>query len=432
MTAHGCAPVMSRWLLVAVVAAGCLAGLGCQTTPGLMAVPNVYALRGDNPFDETPLAQRVNPVPVLYATDRAAAPLADGRVAYTAHRAPSLAVGVAAVTFGAEDLPWETLVAQSLASRRTESVAPSVLGYTEHTRYPTGAMYIEAFEGRPDQQAALEAEVAVADRVLHRLVAEALRGSQSKTAHVFVHGYNVRFDEAVTTIAQIWHFLGRDGLPVAYSWPAGRGGVRGYTVDRESGEFTVTHLKRFIESLARSPEVEKINLIAHSRGTDVTATALRELFLQYGRDPARMQRELKLNEVILAAPDLDVDVVNQRLAAEGVLQAPRRLTVYISERDRAVSLAGWVFESTLRLGTLPIALLTPGELRVIEGIPAFELINTQVKRVDPFGHSYFYQSPAVSSDVIMLLRHNAPPGSPRRPLEPLGHNLWLLRDGYPG
>ena len=36
-------------------------------------------------------------------------------------------------------------------------------------------------------------------------------------------------------IAELWHFLGRQGVPILYTWPAGFGGLRGYTRDRESG-----------------------------------------------------------------------------------------------------------------------------------------------------------------------------------------------------
>jgi esterase/lipase superfamily enzyme len=66
-----------------------------------------------------------------------------------------------------------------------------------------------------------------------------------------------------------------------YSWPAGQAGLlRGYSGDRESGEFTVFHLKEFIRTIAAIDEVEKINFSAHSRGTDVILTALRELIIE--------------------------------------------------------------------------------------------------------------------------------------------------------
>ena len=43
--------------------------------------------------------------------------------------------------------------------------------------------------------------------------------------------------------------------------------------DRESGEFTVYHLKQCLRAVAACPDVERVHLIAHSRGTDVTISA---------------------------------------------------------------------------------------------------------------------------------------------------------------
>ena len=80
-------------------------------------------------------------------------------------------------------------------------------------------------------------------------------------------------------MAELWHFLGREGLPIIYTWPAGYPGIFGYTYDRESSEFTVFHLKQAIRWLAKLPEVENIHLLAHSRGTDVTVSAVRELVI---------------------------------------------------------------------------------------------------------------------------------------------------------
>ena len=94
---------------------------------------------------------------------------------------------------------------------------------------------------------------------------------------IFVHGYNNDFTDSVRTIGNLWHFMGRQGVPIAYTWPAGAGGLAGYTTDRESCEFTIFHLKTFLEDLAADPEIEKIHILAHSRGTDVSVTAVREL-----------------------------------------------------------------------------------------------------------------------------------------------------------
>jgi len=59
-------------------------------------------------------------------------------------------------------------------------------------------------------------------------------------------------------MTELWFFLGRIGIPIVYTWPAGHPGIFGYTYDLESSEFTVYHLRRVLTAIAKFPEVEKI------------------------------------------------------------------------------------------------------------------------------------------------------------------------------
>lgn len=405
--------------------------LGCQSTYTLMPVPNLFVNTDTNPFVSVPPNRRHNHAQVIYATDRERLSDRNGSERYGYTRSASLAVGIAEIEFG-DEVPWDVLAQQSLAQRRTEQLGLRVLSFDERVRYPDRAEYLAAVVGDPDQQRKLAADVNERDAQVAALVASQLEGISRKEAYLFVHGYNVRFDDAVRTITQLWHFMGRDGVPIAYTWPAGHGGLRGYTVDRESGEYTVTHLKRFLLALAASPDLERIHIIAHSRGTDVALTALRELAIRYWGAQQDPRTALKLGNVILAAPDLDLDVVSQRVATEGVIAVPPRLTVYISKKDRALGAAAWLFESTVRLGRLPFDLLSPDQRSRFAAVPGLELVDARTRRMDLFGHSYFYQSPAVSSDLILVLRENRDPGAANgRPLTPVGENFWAIEENYP-
>ena len=56
------------------------------------------------------------------------------------------------------------------------------------------------------------------------------------------------------------------------------------------------------------PEIEKIHVAAHSRGTDIATTALRELIIETrakGLDP---RAHLKIENLVLSAADIDVDI----------------------------------------------------------------------------------------------------------------------------
>ena len=75
------------------------------------------------------------------------------------------------------------------------------------------------------------------------------------------------------------------------------------------------------------PEIEKIHIVAHSRGSDVTTTALRELMLESRAKGNNVKEEFRIANLIMAAPDLDFGVMTQRLMAEKFGTAIGRITI---------------------------------------------------------------------------------------------------------
>jgi esterase/lipase superfamily enzyme len=82
-------------------------------------------------------------------------------------------------------------------------------------------------------------------------------------------------------MAELCHFLGREFICAIFTWPAGgKSPLLGYSVDRESGEFATEDLKKTIRIIAETPGVERLHVLAHSRGTDLAATALADLSVE--------------------------------------------------------------------------------------------------------------------------------------------------------
>jgi esterase/lipase superfamily enzyme len=253
-----------------------------------------------------------------------------------------------------------------------------------------------------------------------------------KAAYVYVHGYNNTFEDGVLVIAELWHFLGRQGVPILYTWPAGAGsGLRGYNHDRESGEFTIFHLKQFLRLLASMPDLEELHLIAHSRGTDVLTSALRELYIETQASGKDFRTVYRIKNVVLAAADLDLEVVTQRVAAEYVGLGTERSTIYVSNVDKAIGFSAFLFTSLSRIGQLRPEDLTDEERQHLERVARTQLIDARVP-TGLIGHAYFYRHPAVSSDLVLLLRYQLEPGSPGRPLHKRGANFWQITKDYPG
>jgi len=416
--------------LAVVVSVSLVWAAGCQTQ--LMPTPNLYVRSADDPFADVPVELRSNRVEVLYGTDRAANPGKDGKLQYGYGRSRSLAFGVCEVEIG-NGISWDELVRESRTQRRSKSLPLTVRELREGGRFSPvpdlTAFHRDTFVESPEAIA----KRAETEQQLAALLSQYLARTPRKEAYVYVHGYANTFDDAAFVIAGLWHFMGRMGVPMVYTWPAGspEGALGGYTHDRESGEFTNFHFKHFLRTIASCPDLEKVHLIAHSRGTDVLMTALRELNIEYGAAGKQTRSELKLGNLVLAAADLDFEVTSQRITAELLPLVPERMTVYVSARDRAIGIADLLFGSKRRIGQLRFTDLTPEQRKALEAVSRMQIVDARV-RTDFIGHSYFHASPAVSSDVILLLRDNRGPGAENgRPMIKRLDNFWEIRDDYP-
>lgn len=403
--------------------------LGCARE--LMPTPNLCTDPSRDLFADVPEPFRSNAVPVLYATDRTTVQDKKKGLQYDVDRSQSLAFGVCTVRIG-KALSWDDLVKESRTAQRSRSLPVSVEQIKEKGRYPDATRFHVVDGNIVADEAVLQKEKA-AEESLRRAVSEHLASVPVKEAYVFVHGVGNTFEYGAGTIAELWHFMGRPGIPVLYSWPAGydEGIIQSYTRDRESGEFTIFHLKQFLRALASCPELQRIHLIAHSRGTDILSTALRELHIECTAAGKQTRSHLKVGTLVLAAADLDVEVMSQRVAAEGVQLVPENVTVYVSEKDLAMKLADFLFGSLRRLGQLRGTDLTPEQQKKLAATTHLQFINAKVSS-GFVSHSYFYENPAVSSDLILLLRDQRKPGAENgRPMIRREDGFWEIRDGYP-
>jgi esterase/lipase superfamily enzyme len=302
----------------------------------------------------------------------------------------------------------------------------------EFTRLPPNPMPYQVIDGEivfdPEALAALDASLALLKAEVRRRLALTPR----KDVYIYVHGYHNTFEDAAFALAELWHFFGRQGLPIIYTWPAGYPGIFGYTYDRESSEFTVFHLKQVIKWLSDQPEVENIHLIAHSRGTDVALSAFRELVIWARGAGISAREQFKIKNFIFAAPDLDVQVISQRFGAEQLALELDQGTLYSSPGDEAIGFAETLFASPRgRLGTLAITELNEAEIaRMKANAARITVVNFEGKSTG-YGHSYFRTNPAVSSDLVLMIRYGFKPGDAGRPLEHIGLNFWRVPEGYP-
>ena len=412
---------------------------GCGGARLMMPTPNVHLNPESDLFQGLNEELKSTEVQLFYITDRMPEKTDKGLLSYGYGRSSSLAFGTTLVDLG-RDITWEELLEASRLSKRLKPVKLSLRDVTELVRSPDTPLPYTLIDGEVVEDPTRLAQNKKAAQAFRRHLVRRLALTPRKEVFVYVHGYRNTFDDAAFAMAEIWHFLGRIGVPIIYTWPAGYPGVFGYTYDRESSEFTIYHLREVLGFIASFPEVEKIHVIAHSRGTDVATAALRELTIgsrKAGIDP---QRHFKIHNFVLAAPDIDVSVAEQRVAGDKIFLSVKRFTVYTSPADKAIGYANKLFQSPRgRVGTFGPEHAT----RSIRAALAFNKSNFAIINFpgggrdsrlmgDQYGHSYFRNAPTVSSDLVLMLRDDLDPGSPGRPLEHVDLNFWRIPPGYPG
>jgi len=215
--------------------------------------------------------------------------------------------------------------------------------------------------------------------------------SAEKEAFIFIHGFNVTFEDAARRTAQIAHDLNFQGAPIMYSWPS-KGSVTEYAEDGKTAKWSESHVAQFIEAVAHKSGATKIHLIAHSMGNRLLTRAVRQIV----NTPSSGQVP-HFNQIILTAPDIDAVVFRDQIAPQ-ITQAAGRVTIYASSNDKAL-LASQTVNGAPRLGQGGKYLQQFPKLNKIEVIDASD-IDTSLFGM---GHSYFSDKPTILHDISEVL-----------------------------
>lgn len=158
---------------------------------------------------------------------------------------------------------------------------------------------------------------------------------RDKEILLFVHGFNVKFEDAVFRSAQLVYDLKFSGDAIVYSWAAGEGQKsffdsflinKTYSRNLESAEKSREHFKNFLTSMVKTGR--KINIIVHSMGHQVVLPVLAEI----GENQGPVAEQIVLN-----APDFPVD--SFKALSNGLIQSGKRITMYCSPSDNALNVS---------------------------------------------------------------------------------------------
>ncbi len=228
-------------------------------------------------------------------------------------------------------------------------------------------------------------ELPEAKAIFHKRIA----ASRAHHALVFVHGYNTRFEEAVYRFAQVAHDSGADVTPVLFTWPS-RGKALEYLYDRESANYSRDGLEALLQALADDPKVSEVSILAHSLGNYVAVEALRQMAIRDRGLPG------KIKNIMLASPDIDVDVFRREVAEIENGHKPAPITLFVSQDDKALGISKMIAGDEPRLGAVdPTREPVRSELERAN-IHVVDL--TAVTADDPANHGKF-----ASADVVQAI-----------------------------
>ncbi|MDM0035584.1 alpha/beta hydrolase [Variovorax sp. J22P271] len=304
---------------------------------------------------------------VWYGTNRQAVDPDDGSKGYAKARGPKLEVGRCVVS------------------------VPSSRAFGS-----TGSSALLRWLKRTDDRIRLRETTPLAQQRQWQEMSDALTTTQSSIGRrdvlLYVHGYNTSFEQAAVRAAQLHVDLGVPGVTAFYSWPS-RANLMGYFADEAAIDASETHLAEFVHSLCTRIDAGRVHVIAHSMGNRGLLRALAQL-----EGSERAKGLLRIGQIFLAAPDIDVELFSRLAAVYPKLSD--RTTLYVSRRDRAVWLSLFLHQFP-RVGYAP-------PVTVMDGIDTIEVSAIDFSQL---GHGAYAQAEPLLYDIGGLLRNDLMPAS---------------------
>lgn len=241
-------------------------------------------------------------------------------------------------------------------------------------------------KARPDEDFTVLRHTALSRAAFDSRIGRAAR--ESGKAAMFVHGFNVSFQEAVFRIAQLSADSNISGVPILFSWPS-QARIFDYVTDKESATFSRDGLTDVLQQVTGQPGVRSVLLFGHSMGGWLTMESLRQLSLEGDVKALR-----KLN-VILAAPDIDEDVFATQVEAIGPLDPP--MMVMVSGDDFALRVSRLLQGNRQRAGQFDIT-----DPEVVEAAREMNILLLDISSIpasDALGHSRYTAMAALYKEL---------------------------------
>ncbi|MCA6226920.1 MAG: alpha/beta hydrolase [Phenylobacterium sp.] len=397
-----------RLILVVVLATLGIALQACAgrgpPTLALMPAPEAFS---EGAFDRSADDRPVGDIPdggLLYATGRQKSRGNAPGDFYTSERSLVVHIGEAQISVSRPEITWRQARELALLKAPTRDYPIQVSGVTE---YGILERSVTPFlDPGPQANSPASATARFTSEVNRRL-----DRTDQKDVYIYVHGYKVTFDNPVLVAAEMWHFMGYEGVFIAYSWPA-TPEATAYVGDVDTAMGMARNLRELVHTLETETKAERIHIIGYSAGTRLVGRTLEQMALLNRDRPAGAYRYgSRLENVFLVSSDIDRSVFGAYLA-DGILDVSRHLIIYASEKDEALRISEAI-TGHQRLGeALPAESVPPALAELLKSRAdriSYIDVSGAPKVESGNGHGYFRGSPWVSSDLMVKLMYRLDP-----------------------
>ena len=229
---------------------------------------------------------------------------------------------------------------------------------------------------------------------------------QKKDTVIFIHGYNVTFEEAIKAAAKMCNNFkkvnsNRGVNGALFSWPSD--GLKtpyiAYANDRHDAAISgpafargILKLVDFLQGATKEEACKQdIHLVAHSMGNYVLRNALQEIIREKGTRLPRL-----FNQIFLMAADEDDDAFEHDSKLKWLPKIAKQVNVYFNRGDLAIAVSDWTKGNPARLGDDGPRLPSNVPAKVTQ-IDCSKVVKGVVE------HSYYIDTEEVVEDMVQVL-----------------------------
>jgi esterase/lipase superfamily enzyme len=215
---------------------------------------------------------------------------------------------------------------------------------------------------------------------------------------IYTHGYHEDFRKSMFRFGQFYLDGCLKTVPILFSWPSS-GKILGHSYDEDSAAFSRKAYADLVELVLRSETFRTVNLMAHSMGNGVLLEGLDRMALE-----ARAHKtghSARLSTVILASPDVDVDLFRSLLPS--AIEESDQLVLLASRKDGLLRISRILALGSPRAGDATAAELASHGVNERGGFRVVRMDGPEVGRCPAFGHRCATANEQVVSIVKGLL-----------------------------